>query len=63
MGSLINLYPVKIKIAAKVANGILFKTVGIAYDWQKLNHDLWRPQDHDQPLDYILTNSSIYPKV
>jgi 5,10-methenyltetrahydrofolate synthetase len=43
--------------------GHLFKTVGIAYDWQKLNHDLWRPQDHDQPLDYVLTNSSIYPKV
>ena len=43
--------------------GHLFKTVGIAYDWQKLNHDLWSPQDHDQPLDYVLTNSCIYPKV
>jgi len=49
-------------IATLKNEGHTFKTIGVAYDWQKLSADRWVPQDHDQALDYVVTNSMIYPK-
>jgi len=49
-------------IATLKNEGHTFKTIGVAYDWQKLSADRWVPQDHDQALDYMVTNSMIYPK-
>jgi 5,10-methenyltetrahydrofolate synthetase len=41
--------------------GQSFKTVGIAYDWQELVEGEWAPQSHDEPLDYVLSNSGLRP--
>ena len=49
-------------IAALKNEGYTFQTIGIAYDWQNLSANRWAPQDHDQTLDYVVTNSMIYPK-
>jgi len=33
--------------------------IGIGFDWQKLNDDLWAAQTHDEPLDILLTESGL----
>ena len=33
--------------------------IGISFDWQKLNDDLWAAQTHDEPLDILLTESGL----
>ena len=35
------------------------KCVGIAFDWQKLTDAQWQPQAHDEPLDFLLTESGL----
>lgn len=47
-------------IAALKQEGWAFKAVGIGYAWQKLNNDDWAPQNHDEPLDDLITNSETY---
>lgn len=39
-----------------------FTTIGIAFDWQELSEQQWVPQMHDEPLDYVLTNSGVQSK-
>lgn len=48
-------------IAALKKEGQTFNAIGIGFDWQELNGDAWSPQKHDQPLDYLITNSGTYP--
>ena len=33
--------------------------VGIGFDWQKLDHQQWQAQSHDESLDLILTESGL----
>jgi 5,10-methenyltetrahydrofolate synthetase len=33
--------------------------IGIGFDWQKLNDAQWSAQTHDEPLDMLLTESSL----
>jgi len=33
--------------------------IGIGFDWQKLNDAQWAAQAHDEPLDMLLTESSL----
>ncbi len=47
-------------IASLKKEGQPFKAIGIGFDWQKLNGDDWAPQNHDQPLDFLITNSGAY---
>jgi 5,10-methenyltetrahydrofolate synthetase len=35
--------------------------IGIGFDWQKLNDAQWIAQTHDEPLDLLLTESSLLP--
>ena len=34
--------------------------VGIGFDWQELNDAQWSAQTHDEPLDILLTESSLF---
>ncbi len=47
-------------IAALKKDAQSFKAIGVGFDWQKLNADDWIPQNHDQPLDDLITNSGTY---
>lgn len=33
--------------------------LGIGFDWQELNDAQWAPQTHDEPLDLLLTESTL----
>ena len=41
-------------------HGAVFKTVGVAYEWQEVTESEWSPLSHDQPLDYVLTNIGLH---
>lgn len=41
--------------------GHSFQSVGIAFDWQEVGGEQWLPENHDQPLDHVLTNTGIFP--
>ena len=47
-------------IASLKQVGHRFTTVGIAFDWQRLDPEHWAPQAHDQALDLVITNSGMY---
>ncbi|NBO87434.1 MAG: 5-formyltetrahydrofolate cyclo-ligase, partial [Burkholderiaceae bacterium] len=47
-------------IASLKQVGHRFTTVGIAFDWQRLDPKHWAPQAHDQALDLVITNSGMY---
>lgn len=46
-------------IKALKHEGYIFTTVGVAFNWQEITEREWLPLDHDQPLDYILTNNGL----
>ena len=35
--------------------------IGIGFDWQRLNNAQWAAQAHDEPLDFLLTESGLLP--
>jgi len=46
-------------LAALRNNNPKFICIGIGFDWQKLNGAEWAAQAHDEPLDMLLTESSL----